>query len=158
MGMISSNLEDILGMNIAKFPKAQEIGPADELGKTMYMLADSEFTLVGRSLERLFIIIDEDDKVNYVSTGFKGLIDKNFFESLVEKFGTPRSMVRFDGETVEETDVGEDGAIFVSISKDGRPCTFEEEPNLYFWEGSNYSLRITLEEKLHRAEVIIYNK
>ena len=158
--------EKVLGKHISI---AEEVIGTDFenklFGKSYYYLADEliKKNFCGMRYNMLTIITNEKDTVQSITVHFQKVIDRQFYDVFVEKYGKPDNIQIIENRQVESEDVIKDdnGKIVESLRKSTlslREGRFEEKPLYIIWKKEIFEVKVFLKHEQNISEVTFSQK
>ncbi len=135
---------DLLGKNIHDVPSAYTSLPDAPSHEDFYTL-DKPGKFLGKEYLSIFLSVNEDRIIELIIISLDGfIIDKSFYDALVEKYGEPNGMYK-RGEVIsqEPEKVYDDGFIIGPVTRSTiEECTFEESPLIIAWNKEDYDIEV----------------
>ncbi|MDY8137510.1 hypothetical protein [Aquimarina sp. 2201CG5-10] len=137
---------DLLGRHISEIPEAYSTTEGQSLERDIYML-DVVNDFLGKPYQMIFIATDKNDLIINFTIYIDEIIDRPFYDSMVEEYGEPDSMYK-KGEIIS---IGEPVKVdfFESSSTtyELQECTFDESPLTFIWQKEAYDIQVIIGDK-----------
>ena len=147
-------IEDLIGKNIIDVPYNFTELNSDN-GSTTYFASDLNCTFFSKPVKISVVSTDSNKNIETVSTDFKEVMDSEFYQLLVEKYGIPNSVLKSKVIVNEESKILPDGVNVKSKSGTLEECKFEDHPLFIRWDKPKFRMIFTLQYELNRTELTI---
>ncbi|NMH89824.1 hypothetical protein [Flavivirga algicola] len=159
MGYIE--FEKVLGKHISI---AEEIIGTDFenklFEKSYYYIANESIKkgFCGMSYNMLTIMTNEKDTVQSITVHFQKVIDRQFYDSIVEKYGKPDNIQIIENRQLESESVTEDdeGQVIQTLRKSTfslKEGSFEERPLYIIWKKESFEVKAFLRHEQNISEI-----
>ncbi len=106
-----------------------------------------------------FFSITKNDKIDELKIQLVDLIDEDFFNSLVNQYGKPDSILIIDkiikiSETIDDKTKAE----FVKNEIKTKVGTFQEKPLYIIWDTEEFQIKILMKYKQRKTEITFIKK
>ncbi|MDO5981862.1 hypothetical protein [Flavivirga spongiicola] len=153
--------EKVLGKHISI---AEEVIGTDFenklFGKSYYYIADEliKKEFCGTRYNMLTIMTNEKDTVQSITVHFQKVIDRQFYDVFIEKYGKPDNIQIIENRKVESESVIKDdnGKIVERLRKSTlnlKEGSFEEKPLYIIWKKEGFEIKVFLKHKQNISEI-----
>ncbi|MBD0850445.1 hypothetical protein [Maribacter arenosus] len=151
------SMEEMLGKNITQFSDSFVLLENDDKGNT-YLLKDIECGFLSKSIDMIIVKTDTKNVILSVLTDFNRVIDKEFYDEMVDKFGDPTYIYRVADSEQKEIINHENGTQITSQKGKLEKCRFEDKPLFIRWQEKDYQIDLTLYHKKDETQLNIRKK
>ncbi|MEO1013437.1 MAG: hypothetical protein AAFX53_19240, partial [Bacteroidota bacterium] len=88
------SIEDLIGKNINEIPYEYEPFGINDVDENTFLLKERKKHLFGRPVISIVLITDTELYVNRIMTDFRGSMDVEFYNFLIEKYGIPNKILK----------------------------------------------------------------
>lgn len=162
--MECKDFEKLLGKNISIVKSV--IGNDFEnkiFGEIFYYIIDENFKkdLIGMPITSLTILSNDKHIIESVSVHFPTLITEDFYEKLIQLYGSPNEIKIIDKRTEVSREFISDedfGQIVTKNDIELKNGSFKENPLFIIWEKENFTLKIFMRHKQGISEMTFKSK
>lgn len=150
--------ESLVGKHISVVKEQIGEGFVNKLfGKEIYYKDDfSKTKFNGMEYNSFTILTDENEIIKSITVHFQDLINRQFYDSVIKKFGEPNTIKVIDKTQVVSESTNEDDNFSQHLIKrkitlkDG---TFEDKPLFIIWKIEQLQIKVLLKHKEKRSEI-----
>lgn len=154
---MNNNLyEQLLGRNIdeLKIETKNKIHNVDN-NRHSYFFFDAPLLYLNNGIHVMFITIDGDEKISEIDIKLTSLVDKSFYDDLVNLYGEPESIMVSDGVIYEKEIDGiteQNATVRKTINK-VRQGKFDENPTFVIWKKQNFEIELLMKYSQKKSEI-----
>ncbi|KZS41391.1 hypothetical protein AWE51_22060 [Aquimarina aggregata] len=154
------SIQGLIGTHINEVSNAILIQDESFTSTKLYKI-NEEKVFLGKSYNSTFITTNKEDLVEEIAISLMEIIDKSFYERMVEVYGVPSLMLGPDKSTVDmirDRTNATESAQFTGNLEDYK---FEDKPLYILWEKDHYSIKVVLgmeTDTFHSTQIKFSNK
>lgn len=154
--MNDNKFELFLGRNIdeLKIEAENKIHNVDN-NRHSYFFFDAPLVYLNNSIHVMFFTVDGDEKISEIDIKLTSLVDKSFYDDLVNLYGEPESIMVSDGVIYEKEIDGiteQNATVRKTINK-VRQGKFDENPTFIIWKKQNFEIELLMKYSQNKSEI-----
>lgn len=141
---MNSELERFIGKHIDELSGIGDVLISEGNRHNIDLKSSKEF--FGMKYNKLQLTTDKAKTIEELSIGLSGIIDKAFYNDMINRYGSPNSILIKD-KLISESQSKNDGEINQSLKKrmfSLKEGKFEDKPLYVLWNKEGYQIRIML--------------
>lgn len=144
-----NNIEEYLGMSINEIKGEVHLTEMKGVISISCKTYSSDFEkkqifFLKNKCRTFFVNLNEKNNISSIFLGTKKIIDKNFYDILIKKYGKPNRMLKM-GDIKESTRNTEKHFVSNTIIADTLNCSFEKKPEFIIWDKLKYSIDVKMD-------------
>lgn len=155
MGISHIEIEKFIGRNIDDIPFESELLSSSENRVRIFSISgfDGE-RYFNKPLSHLIAYTNEKGFIEKVFADFKGSFDVQFYDSIVNRYGLPTSILRKEKEQHIKSEEFE-GIISSETKGVLVKCDFTDNPHFIIWDSPQLKMTFTIIRELEKIELVI---
>lgn len=147
---------------LLSFGKVDEVegvfeGALPELKKQKTVVLNTKVKFCKLNYSRLHIVLDDKEFIKELSTGFRGIVGRTFFDELISCYGNPNNILAFDklitdskSEHIEADTFSFNASKRVYTMKE---VSFNEKPIFILWKRAHFDIKLMFHYKENATQL-----
>jgi len=154
--MTNSGIEDMIGMHVRDIPYAAvNYSSENESDKKIYWVSGFENEFLSKSYDFMAITTDKNDTIESINIYLGGVMDRTFYNRLVEKYDSPQSMTKRDQVISSKITIIDSVTTARSTKGTLKECKFKDNPLFIRWDRPKFQMEFVLQREFNRTELRI---
>ncbi|WP_396638039.1 hypothetical protein [Maribacter sp. R77961] len=157
--MMNQSIEEFIGLNIDNIPyEVIRLDLEHKPNSKTYVANNQNIKYFTERIDLMLLTTDNNGVINSISADFNTIITQNFYDALLEGYGTPDSMSCSNKIMNVNEQFHKNGITTVETNITLRTCGFHENPTFIIWNKTKYQIVFSLNHELNKTDLRISTK
>ncbi len=157
--MMNQSIEELIGLNIDNIPyEVISLDLEHKPNARAYVASNQNIKYSTEEIDLMLLTTDNNGLINSISADFDTIITQDFYDALLEKYGTPDNMSCPNKIMKVNEQFHENGITAVETTTTLRSCGFHENPSFIIWNKTKYQIVFSLDHELNKSGLRISKK